>query len=85
MNDDPPPCCANASWVAERDLGGARGFEFDLGRCGRCGTPWMRAWCVASSRGGYEPIARAEADQLKALAPGPELTARVRAWGEKLA
>lgn len=84
MDGDRPACCADSSWVAERDLGSARGFEFDLGRCERCGTPWMRAWCMASSIGGYEPISRAEADELKALAWGPELTARIRAWGDKV-
>ena len=78
-----PTCCATAKWVAERDLGHARGFEFDLGRCERCGTPWMYAYCVASSMGGYEPISREEAGKLKGLAQA-ELAAEVRAWGNRL-
>jgi hypothetical protein len=85
MAREQPGCCAKASWVADRDLDGARGFEFDLGHCEQCGTPWMWAWCVASSMGGYEPIGREEADYLRTAPPGPELTARVRAWGERLA
>ena len=79
-----PTCCPRPSWVAERDLDGARGFDFDLGRCERCGTPWMHAWCRASSMGGYEPITREEAERLRTLPEGPELSALVKAWGEKL-
>ena len=80
---DQPTCCIRASWVAERDLGSARGFEFDLGRCERCGTPWMKAYCVASSAGGYEPISREEAGELKRLPP-EELRAAIRRWGDRL-
>jgi hypothetical protein len=79
-----PRCCFLASWVAERDLGSARGFEFDLGKCQRCGTPWMKVYCVASSAGDYEPISGAEAEKLKGLAP-TDLRAAMRAWGDRLA
>ena len=78
-----PTCCARAKWVAERDLGSSRGFDFDVGRCDGCGTPWMSVWCTASSMGSYEPISRDEAERFKALPAGPELWALVRAWGEK--
>ena len=78
-----PPCCAGASWVAERDLDGARGFEFEVGRCARCGTPWMHAYCVASSIGGFEPISREEAEKLKAL-PADEVKAAMRVWAGRI-
>ena len=78
-----PTCCPRPAWVKERDLQGANGFEFDLGRCQRCGTPCMRVYCAATSRGGFEPVTSGEADRLMAL-PDEEIRETMRAWSARL-
>ena len=78
-------CCANPAWVAELDVGAARGFDLMLGKCGACGTPWMNAWCVASSMGGYEPVSPADAEAMRAIKDPGELKQFMRRWVEHMA
>lgn len=79
---DPLTCCKNPSWVAERDLESAGGFEFILGKCGGCGAPWMNVFCVASGITGYEPVKPADVDAIRALPDGAELKSYMRRWGD---
>ena len=78
-------CCSNPVWVGELDVGSARGFDLMLGKCGACGTPWMNAWCVASSMGGYEPVKPADAEAMRAIRDPDELKQFMRRWVEHLA
>ena len=84
--DTPPAqltCCATPKWVPERDLDSAGGFDFLLGRCGQCGTPWMNVFCTASSITGYEPVAPADVEAIRAITDWRELKTFMRAWGDK--
>jgi hypothetical protein len=76
-------CCEGSSWVSEIDLDRADGFELDLGRCNRCGTPWMSVWCAGSGVLAYEPVTGSDAERIRALTPGPELRAFMKAWVAK--
>ena len=78
-------CCSSPAWVAERDLGAARGFDLMLGKCGACGTPWINAFCVASSIGGYEPVKPAEVEAIRAIEDPTELQQYMRRWVEHMA
>lgn len=78
-------CCGKPAWVAERDLGSARGFDLMLGRCGACGTPWINAFCVAASIGGYEPVRPEEAEAMRTINDPAELKQFMRRWVEYLA
>jgi hypothetical protein len=78
-------CCSNPAWVAERDLGSARGFDLMLGKCGACGTPWINAFCVASSIGGYEPVNPAEVEAIRTIRDPAELKQFMRRWVEHMA
>jgi len=80
-----PDCCRRASWVSERDLGHARGFEFDLGKCAHCGTYSMKVYCVAASRGAFEPVDAADLEAMRSMPAGPELWAFMRKWSERIA
>lgn len=75
-------CCKDSSWVAERDLESAGGFEFVLGRCGRCGAPWMNVFCVASGITGYEPVKASEVEAIRAIADWAELKGYMRRWAD---
>lgn len=79
------PCCSNPAWVAELDVGSARGFDLMLGKCGACGTPWISAFCVASSIGGYEPVTPADVEVMRAITDPAELKQFMRRWVECLA
>ena len=68
--------------MAERDLGGAGGFEFVLGRCGRCAAPWMNVFCMASSITGYEPVQPDDAQAIRAIEDPSELKKFMRRWGD---
>jgi hypothetical protein len=78
-----PTCCMKASWVSELDLGHAGGFDYLLGRCGECGTPWLNVFCVASGITGLEPVSPADVERMKSIPAGPELKAFMRQWGEE--
>lgn len=78
-------CCSKPAWVAERDLGSARGFDLMLGKCRACGTPWINAFCVAASIGGYEPVRLAEAEAMRTIKDPAELKEFMRGWVEYLA
>ena len=78
-------CCSNPAWVAELDVGSARGFDLMLGKCGACGTPWINAWCVASSMGGYEPVTPADAEAMRAIKDPAELKLFMSRWVEHMA
>ena len=76
-------CCKESSWSAERDLGHAEGFEYLIGKCARCGAPWMNVFCVASGITGYERVAPADAARIRSTADGPGLKELMREWGRK--
>ena len=76
-------CCKGSSWAVERDLGRAEGFEFLLGRCTRCDTPWMNVFCGATGVTGYEPVAPGDIARIRSTADGPELKELMRQWGTK--
>jgi hypothetical protein len=80
---DPLTCCKDSSWELERDLGHADGFEYLLGKCRQCGTPWMNVFCVATGISGYEPVTAGDAERMNSIADGPELKEFVRDWGRK--
>ena len=76
-------CCEASSWVPERDLGHAEGFEYLLGRCARCGTPWINAFCVATGLGGYELVAPGDLATINSTADPLELKEAMRRWGRE--
>jgi hypothetical protein len=75
-------CCKDSSWVAERDLGHAEGLEYSLGKCSRCGAPWMSVFCVASGVAGYEHVAPADVETIQSIKDGPALEGFMRRWGD---
>lgn len=79
-----PDCCRRPAWARERDLGHAHGFEFDLGKCARCGTYSMQVYCVASSQGGFEPVDAGDVETMRSMPAGPELWAFMRKWSERI-
>lgn len=76
-------CCQDSSWVFERDLGHAEGFEYLMGKCNRCGAPWMNVFCVASGITGYEPVTPADVATIQSIQDGPALQGFMRRWGDK--
>jgi hypothetical protein len=78
---NPLTCCSTPSWVPDRDLGQAAGFDYLLGKCGSCGADWMNVFCVATSITGWEPVTLADVERMKAVQTGAELKALMRAWG----
>ena len=73
-------CCPASSWAPTRELGSAEGFECSLGKCLRCGTPWMNVFCVASGVTGFERVSPEDLQAIQALADGAELKRLVRHW-----
>jgi len=76
-------CCKDSSWVPERDLGQAGGFEYSIGKCGACGAPWMSVFCVASGVAAYERVTSADVEAVRSLENGPALKDFMRRWGEE--
>lgn len=76
-------CCKNPSWLPERDLAHAEGFEYLLGKCGRCGAHWMNVFCVATGITGYERVAPDDVEAIRFIQDGPELKDFMRRWGSK--
>jgi hypothetical protein len=76
-------CCRNSSWVFERDLGSAGGFEYSLGKCGGCATPWMGVFSVASGVSGHEPVTPDDVRAIHAITDNRELKAFMRNWGDE--
>jgi hypothetical protein len=76
-------CCKNSSWVLERDLGHAEGFEYLLGKFSRCGAPWMNVFCVASGITGYERVTLSDVEAIQSIPESPELKEFVRRWGNE--
>jgi len=76
-------CCKESSWVVERDLASAGGFEFVLGRCGNCGAAWMNVFCAASGITGYERVKQADVDAIRNIVDGAELKTYMRRWGDR--
>jgi hypothetical protein len=80
-------CCLVArflpSWVPKRDLEHAGGFEYLLGKCRWCGTPWMKVYCTASSIGQFERVTSADVEAIGAIHDPRELKEFMRRWGEK--
>jgi hypothetical protein len=80
---DQMTCCKDSCWEPERDLGHAGGFDYLLGKCGRCGTPWMNVFCIATSRTGYEPVTVSDLERMRSTADDPDFKEFMRDWGEK--
>lgn len=76
-------CCEVSSWAPERDLGHAEGFEYLLGRCARCGTPWMNVFCVATGLSGYERVTPSDLARIKSTADALDLKEVMRRWGRE--
>ena len=76
-------CCQDPSWVLERDLGSAEGFEYLIGKCSCCGAPWMNVFCVASGITGYERVTPAEVEAFQSIRDGPELKSFLRRWSNE--
>ncbi len=76
-------CCKDSSWVLERDLGHAEGFEYLMGKCSRCGAPWMNVFCVASGITGYERMTPGDVEAIQSIQDGPDLKGFMRRWGNK--
>lgn len=80
-------CCLVArflpSWVPVRDLEHAGGFEYLLGECRWCGTPWMNVFCSASSVSGYERVTSGDVEVIHSIRDARELKEFMRRWGEK--
>ncbi len=74
-------CCKNPSWQSERDLPNAEGFEYILGKCSRCGTPWLNVFCVATSITGYEHVTPGDSEAIRAIQDAQELQDFIRRWG----
>ncbi len=75
-------CCKDSAWVADRDLASAGGFEFVLGRCGRCAAPWMNVFCVATGVTGYERVKPSDVEAIGAIGDPSELKKYMRRWGD---
>jgi hypothetical protein len=80
---DRPTCCKKPSWILELDLDHAGGFEYALGKCGRCGAYALNVFCVATSITGFEPVSVSDVERMKTIPSGPERKAFMREWGEK--
>lgn len=74
-------CCKDSSWEPECDLNHAEGFDYLLGKCGRCGTPWMNVFCIATSRTGYERVTVSDAERMRSIVDARELKEFMREWG----
>lgn len=74
------PCCEESSWSPERDLDHAEGFEYVLGKCGHCGTPWMSVFCGASGISGYEPVTPTDVQAINSLRGAGERKEFMRGW-----
>jgi len=80
---DEMTCCTESVWVAQRDLGSAEGFEYLLGKCGRCGTPWMNVFCVATGITGYERVTPSDVAAIQSISDNRELKEFMRRWGNE--
>jgi hypothetical protein len=76
-------CCNNASWVLERDLAHAAGFEYSLGHCSGCRAPWMNVFCVASGKTGYERVTADDVRDIRCLQDVKQLQDFMRGWGDR--
>jgi hypothetical protein len=76
-------CCDAPSWVFQRDLGHAEGFEYSLGACSRCHAPWMSVFCVAAGVAGYECVTPADVEAIQSIENGSALKDFMRRWGDK--
>ena len=75
-------CCQDSVWALVLDLPSASGFEYVLGKCETCGTPWMNVFCVASSITGFEPISQNDVAKIHSITDYAELKQFLREWGD---
>jgi hypothetical protein len=76
-----PDCCAAPRWSdARHDLGHAGGFDLVLLTCAGCGASWMDLFSEAATAGGIVRVADADAARMRAMAPGAERKAAMKAW-----
>lgn len=76
-------CCEDPAWVAERDLPHAGGFDYLLGRCSRCGAPWLNVFCVATGVTGYERVQQADVQAIQSIQDMVQLKDYMRRWASK--
>ena len=76
-------CCKNPSWVRERDVGQAEGYDYLLGKCGHCGAPWMNVFCVATGITGWERVTPDDVETIQSIQDWRELKEFMRRWGRK--
>ena len=71
-------CCNDQEWTPVADFGHAAGFDFDLGRCGRCGAyPLAVAYADWPT---VHVIGEEEALAFLKLEGTPELRKALRRW-----
>ncbi len=80
---DEMTCCPASTWVSERDLGNAEGFEYLLGKCGQCGTSWLNVFCVATGVTGYERITPSDMEAIRSISDDHTLKEFMRRWGNE--
>ena len=80
-------CCIPArivsTWVPERDLESAGGFDYMLGKCRWCGAPWMNVFCTATGITGYERVKPADVEALHSIHDDRDVKEFMRRWGDK--
>ena len=80
-------CCIVAkylpAWAPKRDLEHAGGFEYVLGKCRWCGTPWMSVFCTTSGVSGFERVTPVDVEAIHSIQDGRELKEFMRRWGDK--
>jgi len=62
------------------DMGHAAAFDLTLAACAACGADWMELHCEAASAGDAVRVAGDVAARMRALPPGAERKAYLKAW-----
>jgi hypothetical protein len=73
-------CCADPTFELIEELGHVEAVDWDLGRCGSCGSYVLRSWSPhAPLRTIYEPLTEQQADQFR-TSRGNERLTQLKAW-----
>jgi hypothetical protein len=75
------PCCGLVETQHVIDLPHVYQFDFDLERCGQCGTYWVWAWRMGI--GGWEEITTEDAEKMQACNV-EDLRAFIKMWASYL-
>ena len=73
-------CHPDAKAQHLRDLGHLYSFDFDLYRCGECGTAWVWAWSEYGSD--WEKVTDEDAAKMQALSEA-ELRPFMKVWAQE--